>query len=208
MSDRAREAYHADSAIIGMWLFIATETLFFGALFFAYLVCRHLYPQAMALGAGRTELTIGTINAALLLTSSLAMAWATKCAARGAVRGLIGGQIVAALLGAGFLLLKGIEYAHDFRRGLFPGPGFVAAPGDPAPQQLFFVWYFIATAIHALHMAIGLGLIAMVVRRAMQGRYSAANWTPVAVVALYWSFVDMVWICLYPLLYLVGRNGA
>jgi len=186
------ERYRTDTAIIGMWLFLATEILFFGALFFVFLVCRQLHPAAMDQGVRRTDLTIGTVNSALLLTSGVAVLLG--------VRHKLGYLLAAALLGVGFLTLKGFEYAEDFRQGLFPGPAFVAAPGDALHQPLFFVCYFIATAIHALHLLIGLALIAYAARRAMRG-----NWTPATVVALYWGFVDIVWICLYPLLYLVGR---
>lgn len=198
--------YERDTAVIGMWLFLATEMLFFSALFFAFLVCRHLHPQAMNIGAGRTELLIGSINAVLLLTSSLIATLGTARAAQGDMRGMVRLFGVTALFGLAFLGLKGLEYAIDFREGLFPGPDFIPAKeGDPAHQQLFFICYFIATAVHALHMMIGLGLIAYVVRRAVRGDFDAGYWTPVAVVALYWSFVDIVWIFLYPLLYLVGR---
>jgi len=193
-----------DTAIIAMWLFLATETLFFGPLFFVLLVCRQIEPTAMDHGVGRTALTIGTVNTGLLLTSSLAMTVGTAYAARGALRGLVRCLGVAALLGVAFLTLKGVEYAEDFRQGLFPGIGFTAAPS----LQLFFFCYFAATAVHALHMLIGLGLIAYVSRRALRGEFTASYWTPAAVVALYWSFVDIVWIFLYPLLYLVGRSAA
>jgi cytochrome c oxidase subunit 3 len=197
--------YERDTAVIGMWLFLATEMLFFAALFFVFLVCRHLHPAAMNQGAGRTELLIGSVNAVLLLTSSLIATLATAYAARGDMRKMVRLFGGAALLGVAFLGLKGLEYAVDFREGLFPGPDFVPVEGNAAPQQLFFVCYFIATAVHALHMLIGLGLIAYVVRRALRGDFDAGYWTPAAVAALYWSFVDIVWIFLYPLLYLVGR---
>jgi len=185
--------YEADTDLIGMWLFLTTEVLFFGALFFVYLVYQHLYPQAIATGAGRTDLTLGSLNTVLLLTSSLAMT-AGIARPKSVKRALM----AAGGLGAAFLAVKGFEYAKDFREGLFPGAHFAALTPEAGPERLFFIFYFIATAIHAAHMIIGLGLIAY----ALKGRGS-----PV-VVALYWSFVDIVWICLYPLLYLVGRGGA
>jgi len=200
--------YRADTAVIGMWLFLATEIMFFGALFFVFLVCRHLHPEAMDQGVRRTEALIGSINTVLLLTSSLIATLGTAYAARGDMRVMVRLFGGAALLGVGFLALKGVEYADDFRQGLFPGPDFVPVDGNSAHQQLFFICYFTATAVHALHMLIGLGLIAWVSRRALRGDFDAGYWTPAAVVALYWSFVDIVWIFLYPLLYLIGRGAA
>jgi cytochrome c oxidase subunit 3 len=187
------EPYLADTDVVGMWLFLATEILFFGALFFVYLVFHHLYPLSMEEGAKRTDLAFGSINAGLLVTSSLAMSvgiarprWMRRAFA------------ASGLLGLAFLTVKGLEYAQDFQEGLFPGPHFVAVTAQAGPEQIFFIFYFIATALHSLHMVVGLGLILY----AMRGKGSPM------VVALYWSFVDIVWICLYPLLYLVGRGGG
>ena len=185
------ERYEAETDLIGMWLFLATEVLFFGALFFVYFVYQHLYPQALAEGVRRTDVTLGTLNTVLLLTSSLAMSLGIV-----QPRWMAKGFTAAGALGVGFLAVKGFEYAKDFQQGLFPGPGFAAVSPESGPEQIFFIFYFIATAIHALHMLIGLALILY----ALRGKGS-----PV-VVALYWSFVDIVWICLYPLLYLVGRG--
>ena len=187
------EGYEADTSLIGMWLFLCTEVLFFGALFFAYFAYQHLYPLAMAEGVRRTDLTFGTINTVLLLTSSLTISLGIV-QPRWMARGFVG----AGVLGAAFLVLKGFEYAKDFQEGLFPGPGFIAVSPETGPEHIFFIFYFTATAIHALHMLIGLGLISY----ALKGKGA-----PV-VVALYWSFVDIVWICLYPLLYLVGRGAG
>ena len=187
------ERYEADTDVIGMWLFLASEVLFFGALFFVYLVYQHLYPQAMAAGARRTDLAFGTINATLLLTSSLAMSVGIGWPDR-----LRQAFLSAGGLGAAFLAVKTLEYGHDFREGLFPGVHFAALTPEAGAERLFFIFYFTATAIHAAHMLIGLGLIAY----ALKGKGSPM------VVALYWSFVDIVWICLYPLLYLVGRGAG
>ena len=176
-----------------MWLFLCTEVLFFGGLFFTYFAYHHLYPLAMAAGVKRTDMALGTINTVLLLTSSLAMSlgiarpdWMKRA------------FVAAGALGVAFLAIKGFEYAKDFHEGLFPVGPFVSVTPQAGPERIFFIFYFTATAIHAVHMLIGLGLIGHVLR----GRGSAV------VVALYWSFVDIVWICLYPLLYLVGRGGA
>lgn len=191
MAEDIAERREADTDLIGMWLFLATEVLFFGALFFVYLTYHGLYPAAIEAGARRTDLTFGTINSVVLVTSSLLMSigigWPLRT--RRAFAG-------AGLLGVAFLVVKGLEYANDFKEHLFPGADFAAATSDPGPEKIFFIFYFIATALHAVHMLIGLGLIGAVLR----GKAS-----PV-IVGLYWSFVDIVWICLYPLLYLVGRG--
>ena len=192
MAEQSR-AYEMDTDLIGMWLFLATEVLFFGAIFFVYLVYQHIYPAAMAAGAGRTDLALGTINTVLLLTSSLAMSVGI-----GWPRRMRKAFLAAGALGVAFIAVKGLEYAKDFAEGLFPGPHFAPVTAQAGPEHLFFIFYFIATALHTLHMLVGLGLIAYV----LKGKGS-----PV-VVALYWSFVDIVWICLYPLLYLVGRGGV
>lgn len=187
------ERYETDTDVIGMWLFLTTEVLFFGALFFVYFAYQHLYPLALAEGARRTDLALGTINTVLLLTSSLAMSLGIA-RPEWLGRAFVG----AGALGVAFLAVKGFEYAKDIHEGLFPGAGFAAVSPEAGPERIFFIFYFTATAIHALHMLIGLGLIFYAVR---------GKGSPV-VVALYWSFVDIVWICLYPLLYLVGRGGA
>jgi cytochrome c oxidase subunit 3 len=144
-------------------------------------------------GARRTDLTFGTVNAVLLVTSSLAMSAGIASPQR-----MRSAFAAAGALGLAFLTVKGLEYAQDFHQGLFPGAHFVAVTTETGPERIFFIFYFIATALHSLHMLAGLGLIVY----AMRGKGS-----PV-VVALYWSFVDIVWICLYPLLYLVGRGGG
>jgi cytochrome c oxidase subunit III len=200
-------AHQAETAISGMWLFLATEVLFFGVLFLGWLFARHFNLDGFDAGAQRTQLAIGTINTVLLVTSSLTYSAGLAFMEAGNVRRLL--QLLAAtwLLGLAFLILKfGIEWSKDFKDHLWPGPDFAIADPLGRGAQLFFGFYFIATAVHGVHMVIGLGLLAWLMLLARRGRLSAAYYTPVAVVGLYWSFVDMVWIVLYPLIYLIGRS--
>jgi cytochrome c oxidase subunit III len=198
--------HQAETAISGMWLFLATEVLFFGALFLAWIFARHWNVAGFDAGAQRTQLAIGTINTVILVTSSLTYSAGLAFIAAGNVRRLM--QCLAAtwLLGLAFLILKfGLEWGKDFADHLWPGPDFAVVGPLGRGAQLFFSFYFIATAIHGLHMVVGLGLVAWIMLLARRGRLSAGYRTPVEVVGLYWSFVDMVWLVLYPLIYLVGR---
>jgi cytochrome c oxidase subunit 3 len=203
----ASRAQQTLAATLGLWIFLATEALFFGPLFFGYLYVRTHYPEAVAAASRQTDFVLGTANTALLLTSSLCVALAAGEArtARHAARWLYG----AALLGLAFLALKGVEYRHDFAAHLFPDRAFApAAAGGPAlahGMQLFFIIYFAMTAVHALHLALGVVLCIVVALALRRGR---ARNEHVELAGLYWHFVDVVWIFVYPLLYLVGRAGG
>jgi cytochrome c oxidase subunit 3 len=200
-------AHQADTALVGMWLFLATEVLFFGGLFLTFLVCRHQHPGGFALAARHTELVIGAVNTALLFTSSAACNAGLLLIRRGSRRGLLVALAVTAALGVAFLALKGLEWHDDFGRHLFPGPGFGLSGADAGGAQLFFAFYFIATGIHGVHLLVGLGLLGWLAVRARAGAFDRGWMTPVEVVGLYWSFVDMVWLVLFPLIYLLGRAG-
>ena len=198
--------HQAETAVSGMWLFLATEMMFFGPLFLAWVYCRHADPTAFDAGAKQTDLFIGTLNTALLITSSLAYSFGVFFIEAGRRRAMIQCSIIAWLLGGAFLLLKfAVEWPLDFEKGLFPGADFALTPPDRNGAQLFFVFYFFTTAIHGLHVIVGLGLVAWILLRARE--FTAYRHTPIFVVGLYWSFVDMVWIILYPLIYLIGRGA-
>lgn len=184
----------AATARFGMWLFLASEILFFGVVLFFYGIARGRSPAGFQAAGARTDLLLGTVNTGLLLTSSLAVALAAEGGAVLARRGFA----AAALLGGVFLAIKGIEYHREWVEGLFPGPDFALA--DVPGAELFFTWYFVATSLHALHLAIGIGLcLLLAARPALRLRWRTG-------VALYWHFVDLVWIFLYPLIYLVGAR--
>ena len=195
-----------DASELGMWLFLVTELLFFGGLFLAYTVYRYLYSSGFAEASRHMDVRLGTINTAVLIISSLTMAMAVHSAALGRRNRLIPFLLVTMLLGATFLGIKAIEYTEHIRHHLFPGPWFHFAGPNARPAELFFSLYFAMTGLHALHMIIGLGLLSVLVIQARKGRYTAEWHTPVEMSGLYWHFVDIVWIFLVPLLYLIGRH--
>lgn len=200
--------HQAQTAIAGMWLFLATEVLLFGGLILSWIYSRHFNPVGFDAGARQTALAIGTVNTALLISSSFCYAMGVAFIRIGNTRALVRCLLLALLLGAAFLILKfGVEYHDDFAKHLFPtdrpfGIGGAAADG----ARLFFIFYFIGTGLHGVHMLVGMGLVLWIIRRAHRRQFSAHYYTPVEVVGLYWSFVDIVWLTLYPLIYLVGRG--
>jgi len=196
-----------DVAQLGMWVFIATEVLFFGGLILAYAVYRFGYPDGFASAARRTDIAIGATNTAILLTSSFLVAWAVTAARSGQGRpaGILLG--VAALLGVVFLFLKCIEYHSEYVEHLVPGLNFSVSDRNPAPIGLFFAFYFVATGLHALHVIIGMIVLMFIAIQAYRGRYSSRYHAPITVAALYWHFVDVVWIFLFALIYLPGRSS-
>jgi cytochrome c oxidase subunit 3 len=197
--------HQSETAIIGMWLFLATEVLFFGALLFAYTIYRLWYPDGFVAAVRQANLLIGTVNTVLLLTSSFTLTAGLGFAQAGDIKRLVRAALATMVLGLGFVGLKAIEYAEDFREHLVPGADFALSDHDGA--RIFYLFYYTATGIHLVHLAIGIGLVGYIVRRARRGDFSSAYHTPVEVVGLYWSFVDIVWLFLYPLIYLVGRGG-
>ena len=186
-----------------MWMFLATEILFFGGMFLAYSIYRSYYFEAFVEAAHHQNIVLGTINTAVLICSSLTMAMSVYFAQTSNRRALVGSLIATLILGIAFVGIKGVEYAEHFHHGLFPGPLF-HVEGPLANQvELFFVFYFAMTGLHALHMIIGFGILIWLIIRSKQGRFSAEYYGPVEVAGLYWHFVDIVWIFLFPLLYLI-----
>ncbi len=189
------------AATFGMWLFVASEILFFGGLFMAYTLLRVLHPAAFDEAARHTNVVYGTLNTALLLTSSFTMVLAARLAELDLRRAMVVGLVLTAALGLGFLVVKGFEYREDIAEHLVPGRGFALRP---AAAQLFFSLYWAVTGLHALHLTIGIVAVTrlafLVERRAL-----ALPSPQFEVAALYWHIVDIVWIFLYPLLYLAGR---
>ena len=192
-------------AQLAMWIFLATELLFFGGLFVAYAVGRAHWPHGFAVASRHTDVVLGTVNTAVLLTSSAVVAFAVASAEHPAHRRWTARALwLTAALGVVFLAIKGVEYAHEWHEHLFPLAGFALA--DAGGAELFFVLYFVMTGLHAVHLLIGIGGVAAFARASGAGR----SWpTPqrVETMALYWHFVDVVWIVLYPLLYLVERHA-
>jgi cytochrome c oxidase subunit 3 len=197
-----------DVAIIGMWVFLATEVLFFGGLILLYLAYRTGYSDGFAQAARHTDIVIGTINTAILLTSSFLVAWAVTATRLDDGRLAAGLLCVAAILGVLFLCLKGVEYSKEYREHLVPGLNFSYPGANAGSVQLFFIFYFIATGVHALHLMIGVIVLLVMAARARHAEFSARYHAPLNVAGLYWHFVDLVWIFLYALIYLPGRNAA
>ncbi len=197
-----------EASSLGMWIFLATEILFFGGLFTAYLVYRMQYPEAFAGASHHLNVVLGGINTAVLIGSSLTMALGVWSAQTGRRRALIVFLVLTIALGLVFLGIKSFEYATKFEEGLVPGASFRYEGPDPAHAQLFFSLYFIMTGLHATHMIVGIGILSVLIVMASRGRFSAAYNTPVEISGLYWHFVDIVWIFLFPLLYLIDRHGA
>lgn len=199
-------AQQYEAATLGIWVFLLTEIMFFGGLFTGYAVYRAAYAEAFAAGSHHLDIVLGSINTAVLISSSLTMALAVHAAQSGQRRQLVGFLLLTMLLGLVFLGIKTVEYTHKFEQHLVPGSGFRYA-GLHAPQvQLFFSFYFGMTGLHALHMIIGIGMLTVLVWRAWRDHFSPMYYTPIETVGLYWHFVDIVWIFLLPLLYLIGRH--
>lgn len=196
------------AATLGMWAFIAQETLFFGGLFAAFYVMRLYYPADFAAGAKQLYWWLGGLNTAVLLVSSFAVAQAVLAAEKGDARRIVRWLLVALVLAFGFLVIKGTEYTIDYREHLIPGLNYTALSPDgsetrPAHVKLFMCFYFISTALHAVHVIVGIGLLGLVAVRARLGQFSKDDHNFVDGVGLYWHFVDLVWIFLYPTLYLL-----
>ena len=193
-------------AQLGMWLFLATETLFFGALIFTYFLYRLSYPDAIAHAAKDAILWCGSVNIGLLLSSSLTMVLAINAVAQGRRSAAIGWLAITIALGLGFLGVKGYEYAADYSDHVVPAVNFEMKPGNTPVSELFWVYYFVATGLHAIHVTTGLGLLVYILWRLRRGGITPAYYAPIEVVGLYWSFVDTVWVFLFPTIYLVGRT--
>jgi cytochrome c oxidase subunit 3 len=197
-----------EAASLGMWVFLLTEVLFFGGLFLVYTVYRHLYHDAFVAASQELDVLLGAINTGVLIASSLTMALAVHAAQTGSRRLLTMFLIATILLGGVFLGIKATEYAHKFAEHHVPGAGFQFEPKYFLHAQIFFSLYFIMTGLHALHMVIGIGILLVMVWMARRRLFSPEYYAPIEVAGLYWHFVDIVWIFLFPMLYLIGRHGA
>jgi cytochrome c oxidase subunit 3 len=194
-----------EASTLGMWLFLVTEVMFFGGLLLAYLIYRVWYPHAWSEGSLELNITLGGFNTVVLIGSSLTMAFAVRAAQTGWRKGTIVYLISTMALGLTFLVVKYFEYADKFHHNHVPGPNFHFASPDAHQVEIFFALYFALTGLHALHMVIGFGLLSVILWMAWRNKFSPEWYTPVEMSGLYWHFVDIVWIFLFPLLYLVDR---
>ena len=208
-----------DTAHLGMWVFLITEIMFFGGLFGAYLIYRNLYYPAFVAGSNSISIFWGTLNTAVLICSSLTMAMAVHSAAIGARKLLVGFLSLTLLLGLIFLAVKGKEYYDKWTEHHVPGanfhfddperPGEAPVPADVASQtSIYFSLYFAMTGMHALHMIIGVGILIALIWKANRGAFPPHHYTMVENFGLYWHFVDIIWIFLFPLLYLISRTPS
>jgi cytochrome c oxidase subunit 3 len=226
-----------DTATLGMWVFLVTEVLFFGGMFMTYTINRHAYAAAFGVGGNTLDLKLGGGNTVVLIMSSLTMAMAVWSAQVGKKQLVTLFLILTLLLGGVFLGVKAIEYKQKYDHHLIPGQSFdiTFCSNNPAPcgisaedaakekteiaeafakdpnlnshAQLYFSLYFGMTGLHALHMIIGAGLLLWLIKEAVAKRFGPGYNTPVEVTGLYWHFVDIVWIYLFPLLYLIDRHN-
>ncbi|HWI67361.1 MAG TPA: cytochrome c oxidase subunit 3 family protein [Nitrospiraceae bacterium] len=195
-----------DASVMGMWVFLVTEIMFFGGMFVGYMIYRYMYYGPWLEGSQHMDFWWGTINTAVLLCSSLTMALGVRASQLGQRRMLVTFLLITILLGLGFLGIKSIEYHGHWVDGQFPGANFRFSGPNPAQVELFFSFYWAMTGFHALHVLIGIGLVTYVVYRSWKGAYGPDYHNPVENVGLYWHFVDVVWIYLYPLLYLISHK--
>ena len=216
-----------EAGTLGMWVFLVTEIMFFGGMFLAYTLYRSTYPLAFASASNHLDITLGTLNTAVLIFSSFTMAMAVYFTQVGKPRPQVLCLVLTLLLGFTFLGVKAVEYYDKYEDHLIPGrliPGRpfgpeVAQEGDHDPHKLhllpgatvrqveLFYWiYFAMTGMHALHMIIGAGLLTFLLIFSLKGRFDPEYHSPVEVIGLYWHFVDIIWIFLFPLLYLLGRH--
>ena len=200
-------AQQSEAATLGMWVFLVTEVLFFGGLFCTYTIYRGWYPEAFAAASHELDVTLGAINTAVLITSSLTMALAVHAAQLGQRKLLMILLVLTMALGASFLGIKSVEYYQKFAEHHVPGPSFQFEKEYVRHAQIFFSLYFMMTGLHGLHMLIGIGLMCWLIVLALRGRFTTENHDFVEGFGLYWHFVDIVWIFLFPLLYLLGRHG-
>jgi cytochrome c oxidase subunit 3 len=209
-------AQQFDSATLGMWVFLLTEIMFFGGMFGAYTMYRGMYPEAFASTSYYMNPLFGAMNTAVLIVSSLTMALAVRSARLGEQKALQLFLILTMIFGIAFLVIKGFEYHEHWEQmkvPLFAGhwdysnnAEFPNQAQFARPAQIMFCFYFFMTGFHALHMVVGLGLMTTIFVMARKGTFSPSYFTPVEISGLYWHFVDIVWIFLFPLLYLIGRT--
>ncbi len=206
-------AQQREASSLGMWLFLITEIMFFGGMFFAYTLYRWKYPLAFQAGSHELDIALGAFNTAVLIGSSLTMALAVRSAQLGKSKKIALFLILTILLGGTFLGVKVVEYSAKIEHHLVPGPNYhfvghgkAIGPEDVKHTEMFFSLYFAMTGTHALHMIIGIAIMLFMIPLARRGYWDANNYNFVEGFGLYWHFVDIVWIFLFPLLYLIGRH--
>jgi len=197
-----------DASLLGMWIFLITEVMFFGGMFAAYTIYRSAYPTVFAIASSSLNVTIGAVNTCVLLLSSFTMVMAVRAGQLGQRKAIIFFLILTLIFGFTFLGVKAYEWTEKYYEHHMPGQLAFHLEGTPlqGPAKLFFSLYFAMTGLHALHMVVGVGILTWLILEARKGKYSAEYFTPVDISGLYWHFVDIIWIFLFPLLYLIDRH--
>lgn len=195
-----------ETATVGMWVFLITEVMLFGGLFTAFTVYRHSFYQAFTDGSREMEFLLGAINTAVLICSSFTMAMAVHSAETGRQMRLAFFLSLTILIGLVFLGIKFSEYYMHYQEHKVPGIWYEGTGPEAAHEQLFFVFYFIMTGLHATHMIVGIGILSFMLARVLLGSFSEVYHTPVELAGLYWHFVDMVWVFLYAIFYIPGAH--
>jgi cytochrome c oxidase subunit III len=197
-----------DASTLGMWIFLITEVMFFGGMFLAYSIYRTKFPEVFAVASTSLNVIIGAANTVVLLCSSFTMVMAVRASALGKRKALVGWLIFTLIFGLTFLGVKAYEWNEKFELHHVPGMANFHLNGveQQGAAQIFFALYFCMTGLHALHMVVGVGILSWLVWASERGKFTVGYMTPVDISGLYWHFVDIVWIFLFPLLYLIDRH--
>jgi cytochrome c oxidase subunit 3 len=193
-----------DTAKLGMWTFLATEILMFGGLFVGYAIMFSMHPAAFKAGHEHLDVSLGVVNTAVLIFSSLTMALAVRSAQTSNRRGIVINLLITIACACAFLVVKYFEYSHKIHEGLLPGDLYTYAGHYVPHVETYFGLYFMMTGLHGIHVTVGVGLLVWILLNALKGKYNSAYYTQVELVGLYWHLVDLIWIYLFPLLYLVS----
>jgi len=196
--------HQRDTSAVGMWLFLATEVLFFGGLFVGFGVYRMYYTQGFVEGAREMTLVIGSINTAVLFTSCLTMSLAIRSMSQGNQFRTYVLLLITIGIGLAFIALKFVEYYFHYKAHKVPGIWFESSSLYAGAEELFLVYYFVLTGLHVIHLSIGIGITAVMAVRTAIGRFSASWHTPLEVTGIYWHFVDIIWCFLYAIFYIPG----
>ena len=201
------EEQQKDASTLGMWVFLITEIMFFGGMFAAYTIYRSTYPNVFGLASSTLDIKIGAFNTCVLLISSFTMVMAVRAGQLGQRKAIIFFLILTLIFGLAFIGIKGFEWHDKYVEHHIPGPTFHLEGTQLQGQaQLFFSLYFAMTGLHAIHMVVGVGIILFIIMQTAKGVYSSDYYTPIDIAGLYWHFVDIIWIFLFPLLYLIDRH--
>ncbi|MCH8523006.1 MAG: cytochrome c oxidase subunit 3 family protein [Balneolales bacterium] len=192
-----------DSSKLGMWIFLVTEVLFFGGLFVAYIVYRAWNPELFYMSAKELSTMMGAINTIVLIGSSLTIALAVRAAQLNQQANISKYLLVTIFLACVFLVIKYFEYTSKFAVGILPGELYTYEGIDHPGAAIFFSIYYMMTGLHGIHVIIGIGIMVWLLVKTRQGAYSSSYFTPIEITALYWHLVDLIWIFLFPLLYLI-----